>query len=43
MFGDLNDPSSDVSKFLATHKSEVRKPEFGTHPSVNYIYEGVVK
>ena len=41
MFGDVNDPQSDVLQFLAKHKTEVRKPEFGTRPSVYYVYEGV--
>lgn len=41
VFGDENDPNSEVAKLLAEHKAEVRKPEFGTHPSVYYIYEGV--
>lgn len=40
-FGDINDPNSDVAKLMAKFKSEVRKPEFGTQPSVYYIYEGV--
>lgn len=42
-FGDVSDPNSDVSKLLAKYKStvEVRKQEFGTKPSVYYIYEGV--
>ncbi len=40
-FGDLNDPGGDVKKLIDTHKAEVRKPEFDTHPNVYYIYEGV--
>ena len=37
IFGDLNDPSSEVSRLLVQHPSLVRHPEFGTDPQVFYI------
>jgi Fe-S-cluster-containing dehydrogenase component len=36
-FGDLNDPSSTISKLLKKYKSMVLKPEAGTVPNVYYI------
>lgn len=42
-FGDVNDPNSDVAKILAKSKAEFHKSEFGTQPSVYYIYDGVVR
>ncbi|KLU62151.1 tetrathionate reductase subunit B precursor [Peptococcaceae bacterium CEB3] len=41
LFGDANDPQSEVARYLATHRTEVRKARFGTRPSVHYDYEGV--
>ncbi len=40
IFGDLNDPNSDVRKVLASRYSIRRKPELGTTPSVFYIIGG---
>jgi len=37
IFGDMNDPKSDVSKLLAKHPVQVIKPEIGTEPHVFYI------
>ena len=35
-FGDLDDPNSKVSQFLAKNKTEVLEPEFKTKPKVSY-------
>lgn len=35
--GDLNDPKSEVSRLMARHKTDVRKPEKGTNPKIMYI------
>ena len=39
IFGDLNDPQSDISVWTKVHGREllVLKPDMGTHPSVKYI------
>ncbi len=36
-FGDLNDPTSEVSKLVGTEDIEVIKSEFGTEPMLFYI------
>jgi Fe-S-cluster-containing dehydrogenase component len=36
-FGDLDDPSSAVSKLLQARQSKVLKPEAGTRPRVFYL------
>lgn len=37
IFGDLNDPASEISKVLIQNPSVVLKPESGTRPAVYYI------
>jgi Fe-S-cluster-containing dehydrogenase component len=37
VFGDLNDPNSDIRKLLATNYSIRRKSELGTEPKVYYV------
>ncbi|MBZ4686888.1 MAG: hypothetical protein PWQ96_552 [Clostridia bacterium] len=37
IFGDLNDPDSEVRKVLREHYTIQRKPDLGTRPSVYYI------
>ncbi len=37
IFGDLNDPNSDISKVLKEKFTIQRKPQLGTHPSIFYI------
>ena len=37
IFGDLNDPNSEVSRALATRKSHTLLPEAGTRPKVFYL------
>ena len=36
-FGDTNDPESEVSKLIATHRTSRLNLEFGTDPQVYYI------
>lgn len=40
VFGDLQDPDSEVREVLRTHYTIVRKPELGTRPSVYYVIGG---
>jgi molybdopterin-containing oxidoreductase family iron-sulfur binding subunit len=40
IFGDLNDPASDVRKVLSSSYTIQRKPELGTRPSVFYVIGG---
>jgi molybdopterin-containing oxidoreductase family iron-sulfur binding subunit len=37
VFGDLEDPNSEVRDLLRTHPSIQRKPQLGTRPQVYYI------
>ena len=37
VFGDLNDPDSEVSKLLVKYEHEVQKPEKGTKPKLKYL------
>jgi molybdopterin-containing oxidoreductase family iron-sulfur binding subunit len=37
IFGDLDDPNSEVRKILAERYTIRRKPELGTHPSIYYL------
>ena len=39
-FGDLDDPNSEISRLISSHKGEVFHGEFGTGPSVFYISVG---
>ena len=39
VFGDLNDPKSEVSRLLASHRTSQRKVEAGTRPQIYYIDE----
>ena len=38
LFGDIDDPTSEISTHLARHDTTVRKPEQGTSPKVFYIH-----
>ena len=37
MFGDLDDPNSDIAKRASADDVEVLRPEFNTNPLVKYI------
>jgi Fe-S-cluster-containing dehydrogenase component len=37
IFGDVNDPNSEVAKIVATESTVTLKPEKGTRPQVYYI------
>lgn len=37
VFGDLDDPDSDIAKRVAEAETEALRPEFGTQPLVTYI------
>lgn len=37
IFGDLNEPDSDISRFIKVNKVDVLKPEMGTQPNVYYV------
>ena len=37
VFGDLNDPDSEISKLLARRKHEVKEPERGLEPHLYYL------
>jgi tetrathionate reductase subunit B len=37
IFGDFNDPGSNVSRFAKANKINVLKPDLGTEPLVCYI------
>lgn len=40
VFGDLEDPNSEVRKILSTHYAIRRKTNLGTEPSVYYLIGG---
>jgi Fe-S-cluster-containing dehydrogenase component len=37
IFGDLNDPDSDISRFIRDNRVQVLKPSMGNHPNCYYI------
>ena len=37
VFGDLDDPNSEVSILIKTHRAEVLHPELGNKPKVYYL------
>ena len=36
IFGDLDDPNSRISKFIAKNRAETLRPDLGTHPKIFY-------
>jgi molybdopterin-containing oxidoreductase family iron-sulfur binding subunit len=40
VFGDLEDPNSEVRKIIASKYTIRRKPELGTQPSIYYVIGG---
>ena len=40
VFGDLEDPNSEVRKIIAEKYTIRRKPELGTQPSIYYVIGG---
>jgi thiosulfate reductase/polysulfide reductase chain A len=40
LFGDISDPKSEISGELKKHQLKVLNPEFGTNPSVLYMFKG---
>jgi molybdopterin-containing oxidoreductase family iron-sulfur binding subunit len=40
VFGDLEDPNSEVRKIIASSRTIRRKPELGTQPSIYYVIGG---
>ncbi len=36
MFGDLNDPNSEIAKRVATYASSPLRPELQTNPAIRY-------
>ncbi len=41
IFGDLNDPNSEIAKLVRANKTELWHPEFGTKPKSPYILRDV--
>lgn len=39
VFGDFNDPNSEVSRLLQNHRAQVQLPQLGTEPNIYYILE----
>jgi Fe-S-cluster-containing dehydrogenase component len=37
VFGDIKDPESPVSKYLAEHETFRLREDFGTEPKVHYV------
>lgn len=37
VFGDLDDPTSEISKLMASSKTEELNPDFGLEPNVRYV------
>jgi Fe-S-cluster-containing dehydrogenase component len=36
IFGDLDDPNSRISKFIAKHRAEPLRPDLNTRPKIFY-------